>query len=185
LGASATLIFPCRTGIFAYLPRRHAAGRRKIEVKGDALAIEVETRGFLPASGFTYLIDDGILPKVSPHAQYADILIPVVVSVDRDEHPAEFPDRTRATRTGVVACFDSEAVFAWYRGMVRLKVFSYQLKRDRVSSAKAFTIDDGDLLGIDITAASVWSVLFGERLATKLANEYCTELLDWLVPATP
>jgi hypothetical protein len=154
------------------------------ELLKDAGAIEIETRGVLPASGYVNLIKKELAPACPPGASKAELVLPVVVSVDSSERPAEAPDKARFGRVGLVACFPDQAVFAWMSGMIRIKMNSYTLKYDSVTSLSAISI--GNAIGLDVTeSGNTWTVLFPDRIARAVAEEYRQELHSTLTRNQP
>lgn len=165
-------------------PRGQAASRNlkrelREDLLGDAFAIEVETQGFLPQSGFTKAIDEGILPHARPEETEARLLVPIVMSVDRGNAPVEFPDQTVAAEVGVVACFSDRAIFAWMVGLLRAKVYSHVERYQDITDLSPFTA--GHVSGLDITARSKWSVLFGEQIRAHLVEEWKSALAEELL----
>jgi hypothetical protein len=140
-----------------------------------AQAVEVETRGFLPAAGFVDLIRKEVVPNAPQGVADAEMFLPVVVSVDAADQPVHCPDQTRYMRVGCVACFTDTAVFAWMSGTFRIKRYSRSVRYDSVSSVTQTSYNQA--LGLDITEGGrTWTVLFAERLPTAVAGDYRNEL---------
>ncbi len=85
-----------------------------------AESIARQTRDYLPAEGFVYLIDKAIVPSAQDVGRLEKFL-PIVVSVDSAGAVCEFPEHTRKLAVGAVACFRGCAVLGWMKGTLRLK----------------------------------------------------------------
>lgn len=133
-------------------------------------AIEIETGGFMRAAGFLKLIDQGILPNTTAADGDTELFVPIVMSLDGDNAPAELPYHTAATGTGVVAGFADRAVFAWMTGFVRLRIHSYTLPYDAITNLSL--IKYRGLRGIDIAERHTWTVMFGEKLRPAVVDDY-------------
>ena len=141
------------------------------DLLAGAKAVEIETQGFLPASGFVKLIDKGLLPAMGRDDALDDIFLPIVMSVDSTNRPVELPDETTATPVGAVACLSDRAVFAWMTGFVRIKVHNHTLRYSDVTDVSGITY--GEIRGLDITEGQrTWTMMFGEQLRDQLVEEY-------------
>ncbi len=143
----------------------------------NAVAIEVETRGFLPASGWVNLIGKVIIPNAPAEERDPDLVVPIVMPVNSVEFPVQHPQYSRYGRVGMAVCFSDLILFAWMSGTVRVRWGHYTLKYSTISSAKAVQFDD--ILGIEVHEGSrIWSILFPRRLPGEMAEDYRSVLME-------
>lgn len=144
------------------------------ELHAAALQIEMETRGFLPASGYSKLIDKAILPEAGAE-DLVEQFLPIVVLLDSGGALTGVEDAAK-TATGAVGLFSDRAVLGWMSGFVRLKFGSHTVPYDEVSSASARVFEETGWRGVDVVARSDWSLLFGEGLDPHLTMAWANEL---------
>lgn len=158
----------------------------RCELLAAANALQIETNGFLPASGFNQMIDRSILPHTSPADAELEDFLPVVVSANGNNEPIELlPEHgtaAKVAKVGAVACLGNRAIFAWMTGFVRLKFHSYVLDYSAISKVELIVYNDAyrELKGIDITEGHKWTVLFAERLPAAVVDDFATRLAHCL-----
>lgn len=152
------------------------------ELIASAGALEIETNGLLPASGFVQMIDKSILPHTNAADTEVEDFLPVVVGVNRSNEPAELPQEATAAEVGAVACLNERAIFAWMTGFIRLRFHSYVLKYSAISEVERIVYRD--VHGVDITEKKKWTVMFSNRLPGAVIDEFADRLVHSLQSKT-
>lgn len=146
---------------------------RDMLISGAQL-IELETHGFLPASGFIKLIDQGVVPK----APTGDLqgFYPINLTLDARGVPTEAERLSDGFLTGVIAVYADRVVLAWMKGMIRTKVSSVTIDRATITGTVSITMGDVPGLDLKFDDGRVISLVFAPRLDVKLTTSWCDEL---------
>lgn len=147
-----------------------------------AQVIEFETQGYLTARSFTKMIDQGLVPNVADAGELKGFY-PINVVLDGAAVPTEAQTINDGFTVGCIACYGDRAAIAWVKGMIRLKVGGYVIRRSDVSDTSLVQFSDVPALDVTLEGAVV-TLLFGPKLNQDLTRSWRDELAELLFPGS-
>jgi len=148
------------------------------DLTAEVRAHEATTAGDLTASWYVPLIKKALVPAIGSGSRLVAAL-PVDVSVDSENRPARYPDRTIETPRGLAAFLGDRVVVSWAEGEVRQTFTTHTFRYADLKSAET----NDEAIGVDVRERISWTLLFTGIEDTDTADEFRAQALDLLTTA--
>ncbi|GAA1730265.1 FKBP-type peptidyl-prolyl cis-trans isomerase [Aeromicrobium alkaliterrae] len=154
------------------------------DLQQEVRAHEAQTDGALRASSYSAMIRTSLVPAIGTKARVV-AAVPVVVSVDSENRPTPYPDKTVATEDGLAVFLPDRLVVSWSRAGERNVFTTHAIAFSDLKSAKGSTFesDEQERPGIAIRERISWTLLFPTTIEPSTATDLQEQALELLATA--